>query len=49
MDLETIGKEHAKGVKTRLDLKDVTGKLMKLILELVLNNELDDHLGYEKN
>ena len=49
MDLESIGKQLAKGVKTQSDLKDVTGKLMKIILESALNNELDDHLGYEKN
>lgn len=49
MDLESIGKELAKGVKTQADLKDVTGKLMKIILESSLNAELDDHLGYEKN
>lgn len=49
MDLETIGKQLAKGVKTQADLKDVTGKLMKIILESSLNAELDEHLGYEKN
>ena len=49
MDLELIGKQLAKGVKTQSDLKDVTGKLMKIILESALNNELEDHLGYEKN
>lgn len=49
MDLETIGKHLAKGVKTQADLKDVTGKLMKVILESSLNAELEEHLGYEKN
>ncbi len=49
MDLELIGKELAKGVKTQADLKEVTGELVKVILESALNTELDDHLGYEKN
>lgn len=49
MDLESIGKELAKGVKTQAELKEVTGQLIKVILESALNTELDDHLGYEKN
>ena len=49
MDLESIGKQLAKGVKTQADLKDVTGKLMKIVLESSLNAELDEHLGYVKN
>lgn len=49
MNLDEIGKFLAKGVKTQDDLKDVTGQLMKVILESALNAELDDHLGYEKN
>lgn len=49
MDINSIGKELAKGVKTQADLKEVTGQLMKVILESALNTELDEHLGYEKN
>lgn len=49
MDLESIGKELAKGVKTQSDLKDVTGKLMKIVLENALNEEMDEHLGYPRN
>lgn len=49
MDINSIGKELAKGVKTQADLKEVTGQLMKVILESALNTELEDHLGYEKN
>ncbi len=49
MDLESIGKELAKGVKTQKDLKEVTGELMKVVLETALNSELEDHLGYQKN
>jgi len=49
MDIESIGKELAKKVKTQKDLSEITGKLMKVVLEAALNAELDDHLGYEKN
>ena len=49
MDLQEIGKELAKGVKTQSDLKKVTGQLMKSILESALNAELNEHLGYNKN
>lgn len=49
MDIVSIGKELAKNVKTQKDLSDITGQLMKTILEASLNAELDDHLGYDKN
>ena len=49
MDLQVIGKQLAKGVKTQSDLKEVTGQLMKVILESALNAEIENHLGYEKN
>jgi len=49
VDINSIGKELAKGVKTQADLKEVTGQLMKVILESSLNAELDGHLGYDKN
>lgn len=49
MNMTEIGKELAKNVKTQKDLSDVTGQLMKVILETTLNAELDDHLGYDKN
>ena len=49
MDIESIGKELAKQVKTQKDLSEITGKLMKVVLEQALNSELDEHLGYEKN
>lgn len=49
MDLESIGKELSKHVKTQKDLSEVTGQLMKTILESALNAELEDHLGYEKH
>ena len=49
MDLQVIGKQLARGVKTQSNLKEVTGQLMKVILESALNAELKSHLGYEKN
>jgi len=49
MDIDSIGKELAKQVKTQKDLSEITGRLMKVVLETALNSELDDHLGYEKN
>jgi len=49
MDIESIGKELAKQVKTQKDLSDITGQLMKVVLEQALNSELDEHLGYAKN
>jgi len=49
MNIEEIGKELAKNVKTQKDLSDITGQLMKAVLESALNSELDDHLGYSKN
>lgn len=49
MNIEEIGKELAKNVKTQKDLSDITGQLMKVVLESALNAELEDHLGYSKN
>lgn len=49
MDIDAIGKELAKQVKTQKDLSELTGRLMKVVLESALNAELDDHLGYDKN
>ncbi len=49
MDIDAIGKELAKQVKTQKDLSEVTGRLMKVVLESALNAELDEHLGYDKN
>lgn len=49
MNIEEIGKELAKNVKTQKDLSDITGQLMKVVLESALNAELEEHLGYSKN
>lgn len=49
MNIEEIGKELAKGIKTQTDLKEMTRDLMKVVLESALNAELDEHLGYERH
>ncbi len=49
MNIEEIGKELSKKVKTQKDLLDITGQLMKVVLESALNIELNDRLGYSKN
>jgi len=49
MNIEEIGKELAKGIKTQTDLKEMTRGLMKVVLESALNAELDEHLGYERH
>ncbi len=49
MKMAEIGKELAKNVKTQKDLLDITGQLMKVVLESALNAELDNHLGYSRN
>ncbi len=49
MEIEELGKELAKHVKTQKDLSNITGKLMKVVLETALNAELDGHLGYSKH
>ena len=49
MNIETIGKELARRVKTQKDLSNITNQLMKSILEAALNAELDHHLGYQRH
>ena len=49
MDIDAIGKELARGVKTQKDISGIMGQLTKTIFESALNAELDDHLGYERN
>ncbi len=41
----SIGKELAKNVKTQKDLSDITGQLMKGVLETALNAEMDEYLS----
>ena len=47
-ELEALGKELAKGIKTQKDLAEFSQILSKITVEAALNAELDDHLGYEK-
>ena len=49
MNIQEIGQELAKKVKTQTDLKEMTRELMKVVLETALNAELDEHLGYERH
>jgi transposase-like protein len=52
MDLENIkalASELAKNVKTEKDLNTLTQQLLKMTVETALNNELSEHLGYEKH
>ena len=48
MNIETIGKELARRVKTQKDLHNITSQLTKSVLESALNAEMDHHLGYMK-
>ena len=48
-ELDMIGKELSRHVKTQKDLTEVMDHLTKTMLESILNAELDSHLGYEKN
>lgn len=47
-ELEALGKELAKGIKTQKDLAEFSQILSKITVEAALNAELDDHLGYDK-
>ncbi len=47
--LKTLVVELAKGLKTEADLNSFSRMLAKLTVETVLNAELADHPGYEKN
>ena len=48
-DIESIGKELSRDIKTQQEMSDVLGRLVKLMMEGILNVRLDSHLGYEKN
>jgi len=47
--LKALAAELAKGLKTEADLNAFSRMLTKLTVETVLNAELTDHLGHEKN
>ena len=48
-ELDMIGKELSRYVKTQKDLTELMDRLSKTMLESILNAELDSHLGHEKN
>ncbi len=48
-DIESIGKELSRNIKTQQEMSDVLGQLVKSMMEGILNAELDSHLGYKKN
>ncbi len=48
-ELEALGREIAKGIKTPDELADFSRMLKKVTVEAALNAEMDHHLGYEKN
>ena len=48
-DIENIGKELSRNIKTQQEMTEVIGQLIKSMMEGILNAELDSHLGYEKN
>ncbi len=47
--LKALAAELVKGLKTEADLNQFSRMLTKLTVETVLNAELTDHLGHEKN
>lgn len=46
--LKAIAQEAAKTIKTEADLNEFRQMLTKITVEIALNAELDDHLGYSK-
>ena len=48
-DIESIGRELSRNIKTQQEMSDVLGQLVKSMMEGILNAELDSHLGYKKN
>ncbi len=47
--LEAFAREAAKSIKTESDLDDFRKMLTKVTVEMALNAELDEHLGYQKH
>lgn len=48
-EIEAFAKKHAKSLKTQEDINELSLLMKKTMVELALNAELDDHLGYEKH
>lgn len=47
--LEAFAREVAKGLKTEKDLAEFSQILTKVTVEVALNAELDEHLGYQRH
>jgi Transposase and inactivated derivatives len=47
--MQALAGELAKGIKTEKDLGDLSGQLMKLVVETALGAEMESHLGYAKH
>lgn len=48
-EIEALALAAAKNIKTEKDLSDFSRMLKKITVEVALNAELDDHLGYDKH
>jgi putative transposase len=48
-ELKQIALAAAKNIKTQQDLAEFQQMLTKVTVEVALNAELDDHLGYERH
>ncbi|SFD40922.1 IS256 family transposase [Pseudoalteromonas denitrificans] len=48
-ELEAFAREAAKSIKTEKDLNNFSQMLTKITVEVALNAELDNHLGYSKH
>ncbi|EPL6456550.1 transposase [Providencia rettgeri] len=47
--IKALASELAKNIKNEKDLSEFSSLLKKLTIETVLNAELSEHLGYDKN
>ena len=47
--IRKLAQKIAKDVKTEADLGDFSKLLKKIVVETMLDIELTDHLGYDKN
>ena len=48
-ELQAIAQAAAKNIKTDQDLNEFRQMLTKITVEVALNAELDDHLGYSRH
>lgn len=47
--IKALASELAKNIKNKKDLGEFSALLKKFTIEIALNAELSEHLGYEKN